>query len=198
MRIENSPARRWLPVLAAGSLVTLVVPLAGCGDSSLARTFGLTRDAPDEFAVTTQAPLSMPPDFNLRPPRPGVLRPQQRPEREQAEEALVPQLALTGSGTGGAVSRGQSALLDESGPAVRGDVRQQVDQDAKLEQANASFLDRVLTWRKTDTRNLEVDPEKENQRLRQNAALGQANTSGVTPTIAPKRESWFQKLFNWF
>ena len=192
MRINTHSARRWLPVLAAGSLVTLT----GCGESNLARTFGLTRDAPDEFMVTTQAPLSMPPDFNLRPPRPGVVRPQQRLEREQAEEALVPQLALTGPATG-APSRGQAALLDESGPAVSSDVRQRVDQDAKLEQASDSFLDKVLTWRKEDTRNLEVDPEKENQRLRQNAALGQSNAGGVTPTIKPKRETWFQKLFGW-
>lgn len=193
MRTDIFPARRWLPFLAVGSLITL----AGCGESSLARTFGLTRDAPDEFAVTTQAPLSMPPDFNLRPPRPGVLRPQQRPEREQAEEALVPQLALTGPGGGGGSSRGQAALLDDAGPRASADVRQLVDQDAQLEQASAGFLDRVLTWRKPDTRNLQVDPEKETQRIRQNTALGQPSAAGVTPTIAPKRESWFSKLFNW-
>ena len=193
MRTDTFPARRWLPVLAAGSLISL----AGCGESSLARSFGLTRDAPDEFAVTTQAPLSMPPDFNLRPPRPGVLRPQQRPEREQAEEALVPQLALTGPGGGGGMSRGQSILVDEAGPSVRGDIRQKVDQDASVEQASAGFLDRVLTWRKTDTRNIEVDPDREAQRIRQNAALGQSPEAGTTPTIAPKRESWFKKLFSW-
>ena len=192
MRIDTHSARGCLPVLAAVSLVAL----SGCGDSSLARTFGMVRDAPDEFTVTTQAPLSMPPDFNLRPPRPGVVRPQQRPEREQAEEALVPQLALTGPSTG-APSRGQSALLDESGPAVSANVRQQVDQDAKLEQASESFLDRVLTWRKTDTRNIEVDPEKENTRLRQNSALGQSTDTGVTPTMVPKRRTWFQKMFGW-
>ena len=192
MRIDRHSARPWMPVLAAGSLLTL----AGCGDTSLARTFGLVRDAPDEFTVATQAPLSMPPDFNLRPPRPGVLRPQQRLERDQAEEALVPQLALSGPATG-APSRGQAALISESGPAASPDVRQKVDQDAKLEQASESFLDRVLTWRKTDTRNIEVDPERENQRLRQNAALGQSTETGATPTITPKRQSLFQKLFGW-
>ena len=46
--------------------------LAACSGDELTRTFGLTRDAPDEFQVTTRAPLSMPPDFNLRPPRPGA------------------------------------------------------------------------------------------------------------------------------
>ena len=60
----------------------------------LSRTFGLTRDAPDEYTVTTRAPLSMPPDYNLRPPRPGSPRPQEQSERQQAQEALVPALAL--------------------------------------------------------------------------------------------------------
>jgi hypothetical protein len=188
------------PVRILSAVVALTAPLAlsGCGDGGgLARTFGLSRDAPDEFAVTTQAPLSMPPDFNLRPPRPGVLRPQQRSEREQAEEALVPQLALSGPQSG-APTRGQAALLQESGPAVSPGIRQQIDQDANLEAANASFLDRVLTWRKTDTRNIEVDAARENQRLRQATALGQPSTTGITPTIAPRRESWFQRLFGWF
>ena len=45
--------------------------LAACSGDELTRTFGLTRDAPDEFQVTTRAPLSMPPDFTLRPPRPA-------------------------------------------------------------------------------------------------------------------------------
>ena len=74
-----------------------ILALAGCGSSTgrdWARTFGFVRDAPDEFAVTTQPPLAMPPDFTLRPPRPGAPRPQAVPETRQAEEALVPQLTL--------------------------------------------------------------------------------------------------------
>ncbi|RYE94373.1 MAG: DUF3035 domain-containing protein [Oxalobacteraceae bacterium] len=54
-----------------------VLGLGACSGDELTRTFGLTRDAPDEFQVTTRAPLSMPPDFSLRPPRPGASRPQE-------------------------------------------------------------------------------------------------------------------------
>src|ERR1700710_1416191 len=93
------------PVLLGSSLLLL----GGCSGDSLSRTFGLTRDAPDEYTVTTGAPLSIPPDYNLRPPRPGAARPQEQSEREQAAEALVPQLAL---GTPqGSASPGQSALV---------------------------------------------------------------------------------------
>src|ERR1700722_18886631 len=46
------------------------VALAGCDD--LRRAAGLNKKSPDEFAVTTKAPLVIPPDFNLRPPTPGA------------------------------------------------------------------------------------------------------------------------------
>ncbi|HEX9932104.1 MAG TPA: DUF3035 domain-containing protein [Allosphingosinicella sp.] len=40
--------------------------LAGCGTGGV-----LGRDRPDEFAVARTAPLVIPPDFTLTPPRPG-------------------------------------------------------------------------------------------------------------------------------
>ena len=58
-----------LPLLSA-------LLLSGCGGDDISRSFGLQRDAPDEFQVSTRAPLSMPPDFTLRAPRPGAARPQ--------------------------------------------------------------------------------------------------------------------------
>jgi hypothetical protein len=42
------------------------VTLAGCGSGGV-----LGRDRPDEFAVARTAPLVVPPDFALTPPRPG-------------------------------------------------------------------------------------------------------------------------------
>ena len=110
-------------LMAGGS----VILLAGCSDG-LTRTFGLTRDAPDEYTVTTRAPLSMPPDYNLRPPRPGAARPQEQSERQQAEEALVPQLAL--GAPQGNTSPGQAALLQEAGPPAPANIRREVDADA--------------------------------------------------------------------
>lgn len=46
------------------------------------------RDRPDEFAVTRQAPLVVPPDFALAPPSPGAPRPQDTEASKQALEAL--------------------------------------------------------------------------------------------------------------
>jgi hypothetical protein len=57
--------------------------LAGCASGG-----GLTgRNAPDEFAVARNAPLVVPPDFALTPPRPGEATPA-TDSRAQAIQAL--------------------------------------------------------------------------------------------------------------
>ncbi len=188
----NPSSPRLIRSLVLGSTVIL---LAGCSSDKLSRTFGLTRDAPDEYTVTTRAPLSMPPDYNLRPPRPGAPRPQEQSERQQAEESLVPQLAL-GAPKGG-TSAGQAALLQETGPEAPADIRRKVDQDAHAAAADKGFIDKLLYWQKPDTNHVQIDAAKEAQRLRDNSALGQGPEAGNTPIIQQKQQGWFSGLFSW-
>ena len=179
-------------LLVGGALL-----LAGCeSGGGLARTFGLTRDAPDEFLVTTRAPLSLPPDYNLRPPRPGAARPQDVSEQRQAEQILVPQSALAGPASG-ATSAGQSALLQQTGPSAPGDIRRRVDREARLDKADDGFIDRLLYWRKGDARSAVVDADAEAQRVKANAALGQSQENGTTPVIQQNKKGWFQRLLFW-
>ncbi|MDW8414103.1 MAG: DUF3035 domain-containing protein [Thermaurantiacus sp.] len=56
--------------------------LMGCS-GSLAE-----RERPDELAVIRAAPLVIPPDFTLAPPRPGAPRPLAADSQQQALEAL--------------------------------------------------------------------------------------------------------------
>ena len=48
----------------------------------------LDRTGPDEFAVELRAPLTIPPDFELRPPAPGASRPQEVTAAERARKAI--------------------------------------------------------------------------------------------------------------
>lgn len=174
----------------------LPLALAGCGNGSdVSRTFGLTRDAPDEFQVTTRAPLSMPPDYTLRPPRPGAARPQEQSPREAAEAALAPQSALSANERGGETSAGQQALLSASGPAAPADIRQKVDADAAAVQSDRSFGDKMMFWRTPPDKSVVVDPQREAQRLRENAALGNNPTAGDTPIIQRKKETFWDSVF---
>ena len=50
--------------------------------------FGSDAQRPDEFAVARNAPLVIPPDYTLVPPKPGDPRPQAADAQAQALEAL--------------------------------------------------------------------------------------------------------------
>ena len=62
---------------------TATLLLAGCGTGGIAG-----RDRPDEFAVTRNQPLVIPPDYALTPPRTGEPTPVGTDARTQALEAL--------------------------------------------------------------------------------------------------------------
>ncbi|HME21319.1 MAG TPA: DUF3035 domain-containing protein [Acetobacteraceae bacterium] len=174
--------------LAAGAAV-----LAGCNSDQLSRTLGFVHDAPDEFTVTTRAPLAMPPSFTLPPPSPGVGRPQEQSVRTQAELALVPAMTLSAPTEGS--SPGQQALVQAAGPPVTPAIRAEVDQEAKLDRPSESLTSKLMFWRKPQPPGIVVDPEKEAQRLRENAALGQNQDTGDTPIVQPKQRGWLQGLF---
>jgi hypothetical protein len=175
------------------ALLALLLPLAACDSgTNYARTFGLARDAPDEFRVTTRAPLSMPPDFALHPPQPGASRPQEMTQRDQAAATLVPDSALsTDSST---MSPGQQELLQQAGPAAPANIRNEVD--ATPDPASQrSLTDRLMFWKAPNNQGTVVDASKETQRLRANAALGQSPEIGDTPIIQPKSSGFLGSIF---
>ncbi len=60
---------------ALGASLVVLAALAGCSD--LRQAIGIEKSVPDESKVTETPPLSIPPDFTLRPPRPGATGPDQ-------------------------------------------------------------------------------------------------------------------------
>ncbi len=94
------------------SLIGGAVLLASCGGGGV-----FNRDRPDEFAVQRQAPLVVPPDFNLVPPAPGAPRPADGTASQQALDAMF----------GGTAPRSsvETSALDHAGsadPGIRSDV----------------------------------------------------------------------------
>jgi len=60
--------------------------LSGCSD--FRKAVGMDRTGPDEFAVESRAPLTIPPDFELRPPKPGAPRPQEGTTADRARKVV--------------------------------------------------------------------------------------------------------------
>ena len=178
----------------AALLLGAVCALQACGNENVTRTLGLTRDAPDEFRVTTRAPLSMPAEFTLPTPRPGASRPQELSERQQAEQALVPALALENA-SNPAPTPGQDALVAAAGPQAAPDIRTKVEIDATQDADQRSFVQRMLFWQNQPDRTAVVYPAREAQRLRGNAALGTDTRAGDTAVEQPRRRSFIDSIF---
>ncbi|MFC0407799.1 DUF3035 domain-containing protein [Roseomonas elaeocarpi] len=191
--------RKRLPIAAL--VIPAMVPLGlltACGGDT-ARTLGFTRDAPDEFQVVTRAPLSVPPDMNNLPvPRPGATRPQELSARQQAESTLVPTAALGRGQAPARQSSGESALVAQAtgGAPVSSDIRRQVDEESlRVNRPSQTLVDRLMFWRDPPAPGVAVDPQRESQRIRENAALGRPETQGDTPIIQRKERGIFDGLF---
>jgi hypothetical protein len=184
MRQPHPPSRlaRLIPPLAATVIASLAL---GACSSDVERTFGLTRDAPDEFTVTTRAPLSQPPEYSLTPPRPGAARPQELTTQQAAEAALAPDTALTTPT--GPDTQGQQALVAQAGPPAPADIRDKINAEQGLDVPRQGLSEKLMFWHDSPPPGTLLDPSRESQRLRENAALGQAPTVGDTPIIQPKK-----------
>ena len=124
--------------------------LPGCTD--LRRAIGLDQVGPDEFAVESRAPLTIPPDFALRPPQPGAPRPQEITAAEKARKVIDT------AGPGEPGKQATFALKAPEGGAVGGgpqpDATQQVgDQSlaSKLLGTNDSAAGGAVEKRETTT-----------------------------------------------
>jgi hypothetical protein len=89
-------------IVKLGLAACTALVLAGCGSGGIAG-----RERPDEFAVTRNQPLVIPPDYALTPPRAGEPTPVGTDARTQALDALF----------GGPAPRSQSerSMLNSAG-----------------------------------------------------------------------------------
>ena len=87
---------------------------------------GLNKSSPDEFKVVSRAPLSIPPEFNLRPPQPGQARPQEGTVQQQARTAIFRATDNQGRSLDEVIpddgrSVGERSLLRSAGAEIRED-----------------------------------------------------------------------------
>lgn len=168
---------RVLPVLG------LTAFLPACSGSDVSRAFGLERSMPDEYTVTTRAPLSMPPSEQLSLPGEGTHSAEENP-RMQALETLSPNAALRP--TTGSNSVGQQALVGQVDQASK------APNNAELGAADAGLTDELMFWHGGNAGSV-VDSGAENRRIQRASALGENPATGATPT--KKSKSAFLGIF---
>lgn len=195
--------------LTPATLLTLGAVALGAGVVSGCSAFenlgGAKKVSPDEFKIVSHSPLTMPPNADLRPPRPGEPRPQEVSPTEQAKEALSPTLASRsqsqqGTGGGGPAPRSgdaseQALVAKASAGGVDPNIRSTVNRDSRvLADQDKTFIDSLIFWHDTPPPGTIVDPVKEQQRLRDAQASGQASTA-PTPTIQRRQRGLFEGIF---
>lgn len=162
-----------------GLMALLIGTFALSACSGTKEMLGLNKSAPDEFAVYSRAPLSLPPDYTIKPPTPGAKRPQGE------DETLKAQRALTGRGSTTKLdsysgyqnmSPGLKNVLEQTG-ALEADpaIRNTIDRETSaFIQESESFTDDIMFWKNKESFGTKVNAAKESQRIREAQALGEA------------------------
>lgn len=175
--------------------------LGGCG--AFENLGGNKKVSPDEFKIVSHSPLTMPPNAELRPPRPGEPRPQEVTPADQAKEALSPALAgrtqarvAAGPDAPRTGSSAEQSLVARAGQGgIDPNIRGQVNRDTKtLAESDKSFIDSLIFWQDSPPPGVVLDPTKEQQRIRDAQAAGQP-ASGPTPTITRRKRGWLEGIF---
>ena len=183
--MPNDHRTRLVVQCAAASALMLV--LSGCEQI---RNFVVDKEPPDEFAVVTKAPLIIPPDYNLKPPKPGLAPLNQASPTQSAEAALYSDDPKAVASTiSGSYSEAEKMLLAQSHAASADDsIRQQIAADnAKMQSANDSFTDQLLFGGGTDNSDAPLNADAEKARL--DALKAQAATSQpATPPAQPQTQ----------
>lgn len=145
--------------------------LVGC--TSTSKALGLRKDTPNEFNILTKAPLVIPPEYNLRPPRVGESSSEDNYSQRAAREALV------GDVDAAEPSQGETLLMREAnvGRADQ-EIRLKIDGQNSVERKSKGFANRIMFWKDGQLVNdqgelIPLDSEREAQRLESiNAATG--------------------------
>lgn len=150
--------------------------------STISQVTGSARQSPDEFRVVTQAPLTLPPDYSLRPPRPGEARPYQREPGAEARAALF------GDNVGTQASAGERAFVTAAGAQTADDeIRETIDYETQnVVRRDQGFVDRVLAFGGSGEQAAPLNPEEEERRLAEDEAIRRA-TGGGEVTIERDR-----------
>jgi hypothetical protein len=195
-----------------GAVILLCFMITGCGGQNARDIIGLGKRAPDEFRVVARPPLSVPPDFTLRPPSSS---PAASPLAATNAADRQARNVLTGSEASAAVSpvdtavgsvssyslesSADSLFLDNAGAsAADPTIRAQLAEDLTVTPEEEASSDYLFDWLAPNEAEGEVlvDADAELERLQENERSGKSITEGETPSVEPGGSGPLEQLFN--
>jgi len=206
--------KHWRTIIALSTVF-----LSGCSSDTVKNTLGLDRAAPDEFRVVSRPPLSVPPQFTLRPPANSDAAPNQASASSQAQSVIL----------GGKASDSQTGSVDSTAAPVKitktsngktpASGTSSADaaflRDAGANQADPKIRDTLMEERyarqeqtedtpwwdfwssSNDKKEPLVDPKKESDRIKKDSDSGQPVTNGDTPEIKDRDTGLIGRIFGY-
>lgn len=195
--------------LCRGACLLCLLTLTACGGSdNIRHTLGLERNAPDEFKVVSRPPLSLPPDYALRPPRAGEQGHNAIPAAQKARAAATGQqsyqqlttatanspTAVRAVSSHALASDGERSLLSKIGAEhAAPNIREALYQDHQTlkDEQEESWLG-SLTGKKDEAL---VDAAAEAERIREKQQAGETVTGEDVRTRDHKARSVIDQIF---
>ena len=188
----------------------LILPLAvsmaltACS-GNVKKTLGLGKQAPDEFKVVSNQPLSVPPDFRLIKPVPGAKRPQSQELDKQAEAALF---KASNPASSDAVStniidsnksKGEEVLLSNAGvqkanPNIRDLLKEERLKTVEVEEEG--FFSKLFNF-KDDEAAPQLNAIEEKKRISEAQQSGEKITGDEASVREKKDTGLLGKIFNY-
>jgi hypothetical protein len=179
-------------------VLTMIAATALSGCDSARQALTQTKAAPDEFSVYTRAPLTLPPDYGLRPPSEA----EAEARKDDDPQAIAKRVMLSGRTTQAqpiqAATPGTTAMLARAGAhQAEPDIRQTINRETSAyAEEDQNFMESLMF--DPDPGEV-VDPAQELKRIQENQALGQPVNEGETPVIEKKSKAPLEGLFDgWF
>ena len=153
--------RKFISMVA---VLAAVVATSGCDKTR--EVFGLKRTQVDEFGVVDRQPLSTPPNYNLRPPLPGVKSLAHKSVDQKAKTAV---LGSNSAETSVPVTKGEKVFLEKAkatnlDPNIR--VKIAAESAKATKDDPSAFGEDLVFWKnKTSSKGGDViDPRAENKK----------------------------------
>lgn len=195
------------------------LPLVACSGNDVKHTLGLNRSGPDEFKVVSRPPLSVPPQFNLRPPATAGETAAMTATDKQAKAQLLGkgEVNLDSTAADTAVtpvdvqslskasklqktSGAESQFLKNAG-ADQSDknVREKLEEEkyAAQPQPEDSWWNNMFSSDKTGKKDPIVNARGESDRIKENQDEGKSITDGDTPEVKGRDTGLLGKIFGY-
>ncbi|MDA0781795.1 MAG: DUF3035 domain-containing protein [Rickettsiales bacterium] len=179
-------------------LITSLSFITSCS-GSVRDTLGMRRSAPNEFRVVSNPPLSVPPEFSIRPPIPeGTYKEVIKSKAEDArtvffENASADLKIKSEKQTAGEQAFGSLFNSNVANPEIKSLLHKEFIEAAKKEEEKSfleqKILSKIPSFSSDKEKNTEpvVDAKSEKNRIVETKKIGEKLTGDETPTVESKK-----------